>query len=113
MVSFAARSSPRVNVLVVPGIETRAVSSAGSAEGGGGPPGGGGGVYAQSGRPGGMGPVGAGAACCCATLDAPNITTATATSAPTALRMFPASIRGEPELAGRSLHPEAIDRFDL
>src|SRR5688500_3505190 len=87
IVSFCARSCPRVNVLVVPGIDTTALSSAGSADGGGGEPAGGGGVYAQSGRPAGMGAAGAGAACCCATIDAPRITTAIA--APAALRMSP------------------------
>jgi hypothetical protein len=76
-----------VNVFVVPGIETAALSSAGSAEGGGGDPAGGGGVYAHSGRPAGMGPVGTGAACC-AMIDAPKITTAIAIGAPTALPMF-------------------------
>jgi hypothetical protein len=80
-----------VKVFVVPVIETTALSSAGSADGGGGDPAGGGGVYAQSGRPGGMGPVGAGAAGCCATIDAPRITTAIAI--PAALRMFVSLIR--------------------
>ena len=42
MVSFAARSWPRVNVLSVPGIFTTALSSVGNAEGGGGAPGTGG-----------------------------------------------------------------------
>jgi hypothetical protein len=64
------------------------LSSAGSAEGGGGPPGGGGGVYAQSGRPAGMGAAGAGAACCCAAIDAPRITTAIAPKALASLRIF-------------------------
>src|SRR5687768_1993535 len=67
-------------------MDTTALSSAGSAEGGGGEPAGGGGVYAHSGRPPGMGAAGAGAACC-ATIDAPRITTAIAPEAPAALRM--------------------------
>ena len=87
------------NVFVVPGIETTALSSAGSAEiaGAGADPaggGGGGGVYAHSGRPAGMGPVGAGAACCCAMIDAPKITTAIAIGAPTDLAMFLSIICG-------------------
>ena len=40
-----------------------------------------------------MGPVGAGAGCCCAMIDAAKITTAIATGAPTALRMFLSMIR--------------------
>src|SRR5687768_1724927 len=88
IVSFCARSCPRVNVLAVPGIDTTALSSAGSAEGGGGEPAGGGGVYAQSGRPAGMGAAGAGAACCCATIEAPKITTVIAPKALVTLRMF-------------------------
>jgi hypothetical protein len=83
-----------VNVFVVPGIETTALSSAGSAVAGGGDPAGGGGVYAQSGRPAGMGPVGAGAGCCCAMIDAPKITTAIANRAPIALRMFLSMVCG-------------------
>jgi hypothetical protein len=74
--------------LVVPGIETTALSSAGSAVAGGGEPAGGGGVYAQSGRPAGIGALGAGGAGCCATIDAPRITIAIATRAHTALFMF-------------------------
>src|SRR5688572_5546450 len=85
IVSLRARSSPRVNVRSVPGIFTMALSSAGRAVGGGGAPGTGG-VYAHSGRPGGMGPAGAGVFCCAIT-EAQRITTAIASSPPTVLPM--------------------------
>ena len=54
-----------------------------------------------------MGPVGAGAACCCATIDAPKITTAIAIGAPTDLPMFLSMICGGRNSPPRSLHPWA------
>src|SRR5688572_27985673 len=110
IVSFCARSCPRVNVLVVPGIETAALSSAGSAEGGGGPPGGGGGVYAQSGRPAGIGALGSGAAGCCATIDAPRIMIAIATRALTAFFMFLSFWSVRAELAPAESTPVGLER---
>src|SRR6185503_1857672 len=57
-----------------------------------------------------MGPVGAGAACCCAIIDAPRITTALATRAPTALFMFLTS-RGWPETRPAESTPEPLACF--